>query len=92
VGLLRRNPNFKRLLAADKGLVARQGPTRQLTTRFYADHRNFYKVEKWTKDGTKVDRLLYAGSNLERARDVFANATSSRVVPLSVMYISAGRR
>jgi hypothetical protein len=22
----------------------------------YADDRNFYKVEKWTKDGTKVDR------------------------------------
>jgi hypothetical protein len=31
-----------------------------------ADERNFYKVEKWTKDGTKVDRLLYAGNNLER--------------------------
>ena len=25
----------------------------------YADDRNFYKVEKWTRDGTKVDRLLY---------------------------------
>jgi hypothetical protein len=24
----------------------------------YADDRNFYKLEKWTKDGTKVDRLL----------------------------------
>jgi len=24
----------------------------------YADDHNFYKVEKWTKDGTKVDRLL----------------------------------
>jgi hypothetical protein len=22
-----------------------------------ADDRNFYKVEKWTKDGTKVDRM-----------------------------------
>ena len=28
----------------------------------YADDRNFYKVEKWTKDGTTVDRLLYAGN------------------------------
>ena len=27
-----------------------------------ADHRNFYKVEKWIKDGTKVDYMLYAGS------------------------------
>jgi hypothetical protein len=25
-----------------------------------ADVPNFYKVEKWTKDGQKVDRLLYA--------------------------------
>ena len=28
-----------------------------------ADHRNFYKVEKWTRDGMKVDSLLYAGNN-----------------------------
>ena len=39
----------------------------------YADHRNFYKVEKWTKDGMKVDRLLYAG-NLEKARELFDEA------------------
>jgi hypothetical protein len=40
----------------------------------YADHRNFYKVEKWTKDGMKVDRLLYAGNNLEKARELFDEA------------------
>jgi hypothetical protein len=34
----------------------------------YADDRNFYKVEKWTKEGTKVDRLLYAGNSLGRAQ------------------------
>jgi hypothetical protein len=34
-----------------------------------ADHRNFYKVEKWTKDGTKVDHMLYAGSSLDKARE-----------------------
>ena len=37
-----------------------------------ADDRNFYKVEKWTKDGTKVDRMLYAGNNLDRAKELFA--------------------
>ena len=31
-----------------------------------ADNRNFYKVEKWTKDGTKV--------SLDKAREVFAAA------------------
>jgi hypothetical protein len=43
-----------------------------------ADHRNFYKVEKWTKDGSKVDHLLYAGSSLDKARDVFAAAIYRR--------------
>ena len=43
-----------------------------------ADARNFYKVEKWTKDGTSVDHMLYAGSNLDKAREVFAAAIYHR--------------
>ena len=43
-----------------------------------ADHRNFYKVEKWTKDGARVERMLYAGSNLDTAREVFASAIYHR--------------
>jgi hypothetical protein len=43
-----------------------------------ADHRNFYKVEKWTKDGSKVDRMLYAGNNLEKAKEIFAEAVKHR--------------
>ena len=39
-----------------------------------ADDRNFYKVEKWATDGTKVDQLLYAGNNLRKAQEVFAKA------------------
>src|SRR5262249_51455251 len=42
------------------------------------DDRNFNKVEKWTKDGTKVDSLVYAGNNLDKARDIFANAIKHR--------------
>ena len=38
-----------------------------------ADHRNFYKVEKWTKDGSRVDHMLYAGSNLDKARTIFTS-------------------
>jgi hypothetical protein len=41
-----------------------------------ADHRNFYKVQKWMKDGSKVDHMLYAGSSLDKAREVFAAAIS----------------
>ena len=37
----------------------------------YADDRNFYKVEMWTRDWTKVDSLLYAGNSLGRARSIF---------------------
>jgi hypothetical protein len=45
----------------------------------YADDRNFYKVEKWTRDGTKVDSLLYAGNSLGRARSIFEQAIKHRL-------------
>ena len=44
----------------------------------YADDRMFYKVEQWTRDGSKVERLLYAGNNLDKARDIFARAIKHR--------------
>jgi hypothetical protein len=34
------------------------GSDKETDNRLYADDRNFYKVEKWTRDGTKVDNLL----------------------------------
>jgi hypothetical protein len=43
-----------------------------------ADHRNFYKVEKWTKDGATVEHMLYAGSDLDKARDIFQQAIKHR--------------
>jgi hypothetical protein len=43
-----------------------------------ADALNFYKVEKWTKDGSKVDQMLHAGSSLDKAREVFAEAIYHR--------------
>ena len=43
---------------------------------FYADERNFYKVEKWI--GSKMDRLLYAGNDLEKAREIFSTAIKHR--------------
>jgi len=42
----------------------------------YADRRNFYKVEKWRRDGLRVDLMLYAGNNLDKARRVFDRAAS----------------
>jgi hypothetical protein len=50
----------------------------ETTDALHAHDRNFYKVEKWTKDGTQVDRLLYAGNNLEKANNIFAEAIKHR--------------
>jgi hypothetical protein len=44
----------------------------------YADNRNFYKVEKWMRDWTKVDSLLYAGNSLRRAQEIFTRAINHR--------------
>jgi hypothetical protein len=41
----------------------------------YADDRNFYKVEKWTREGWKVDSLH---NSLGRAREVFERAIKHR--------------
>jgi hypothetical protein len=44
----------------------------------YADDRNFYKLEKWTTDGTRIVRLPYAGNNLKKAHKLFAGAIKHR--------------
>ena len=44
----------------------------------YADRRNFYKVEKWSRDGLRVELMLYAGSSLDKARRIFERATKHR--------------
>ena len=37
----------------------------------YADEHNFYKVEAWSRDDQHIVVMLYAGSSLDRARDIF---------------------
>jgi hypothetical protein len=37
----------------------------------YADRRNFYKVEKWSRDWLRVELMLYAGNDLDKARRIF---------------------
>jgi hypothetical protein len=53
-------------------------PDEETDNPLFADQRDFYKVEKWTKDETKVDRMLYAGSNLDKARQIFNEAIGHR--------------
>jgi hypothetical protein len=40
----------------------------------YADRRNYYKVEKWSRDGLRVELMLYAGNNLDKARRISSAA------------------
>jgi hypothetical protein len=44
----------------------------------YADERNFYKVERWSKDDQRIEATLYASNNLTKARDIFAKAVKRR--------------
>jgi hypothetical protein len=45
----------------------------------HADRRNFYKVEKWSRDGQRVEELLFAGNSLDKARRIFDRFTAPRV-------------
>jgi len=44
----------------------------------HADRRNFYKVEKWSQDGLRVEFMLYAGNNLDKARRIFERTIQHR--------------
>ena len=37
----------------------------------HADRRNFYKVEKWSRDGQRVNEMLFAGNSLAKAQRIF---------------------
>ena len=53
-------------------------PDEETDISHLADARNFYKVEEWTTDGLHIERMLYAGNNLQKVRDVFASAIKQR--------------
>ena len=38
----------------------------------YADRRNFYKVEKWRRDGLRVELMLYASNHADKERCICA--------------------
>jgi hypothetical protein len=47
----------------------------------YADDRNFHKVEAWSRDGMRIDALLYAGNNLDKAREKFCDDRQASAPP-----------
>jgi hypothetical protein len=50
----------------------------ETTDPVVADRRNFFKVELWTKDDLHIERMLFAGSSIARAREIFADAVRRR--------------
>jgi hypothetical protein len=48
------------------------------TNPHYADQRNFFKVQKWSRDGMHIVELHYAGSSLDHARTIFAATVKHR--------------
>jgi hypothetical protein len=44
----------------------------------YADQRNFYKVEKWSRDGQRVNEMLFAGNSLAKAQRIFERFIKER--------------
>jgi len=50
----------------------------ETTDPLVSDVRNFYKVEKWSRDGLRVELMLYAGSSHDKARRIFERATKHR--------------
>ena len=50
----------------------------------YADRRDFYKVGKWSRDGQRVEEMLFAGNSLAKAQRVFERFTKRRPVRLTI--------
>jgi hypothetical protein len=44
----------------------------------HVDRRNFYKIEKWSRDGQHVVELEFASSSLDKAKRIFDRMTEHR--------------
>jgi hypothetical protein len=53
-------------------------PDQETDNPLLADDRNYYKVEKLSRNGQDAERLLWAGNNLDKAREVFAAEAKRR--------------
>jgi len=47
----------------------------------YADRRNFYKVEKWSRDGQRIEEMLFAGNSIAKAQRIFERFIQRRPTP-----------
>jgi hypothetical protein len=53
-------------------------PDEEIDDPLFADRRNFYQVEKWSRDGLRVQLMLYTGNNLDKARRIFERTVKGR--------------
>ena len=44
----------------------------------YADRRNLYKVEKLSRDGQRIEEMLFAGNGLAKAQRIFESFIARR--------------
>ena len=44
----------------------------------YADQRDFYKVEKWSRDGMRIEQMIYADSSLGKVQAIFSAKVKHR--------------
>jgi hypothetical protein len=52
--------------------------TEETDDPLYADRRNSYKVEKWSRDGQRIEGMLLAGNSLAKARRIFERFITKR--------------
>jgi hypothetical protein len=62
----------------DQLALMSEGSDEETDDPTYADRRNFYKVEKWSRDGLRVELMLYAGNDLDKARRIFERTHKNR--------------
>jgi hypothetical protein len=65
-------------MAINRHVAATDWAIEEADDPLYADRRNFYKVEKWSRDGLRVELMLYAGNNLDKARRIFERTAKLR--------------
>lgn len=53
-------------------------PAEETTDPVYADDRNFFKVELWDKAELRIERMLYAGDDIHKARQTFDDFVRKR--------------
>jgi len=44
----------------------------------FANRRNFYKVERWSRDGQGIEEFLFAGNSLAKAQRIFERFIKKR--------------